>query len=138
MEQTNAPCYALLSHSCYFHHRRMLVGDNRPRHLYLNPILVVRRYEIWRLITNFLYFGKMEMDFIFNMFRLVLYCKQLEENSFRGRPADFFYILLFSATVLTGIVLVGGMIPYVSDYFASIFLLSNSLNFMMLMAYMEV
>ncbi|AQK61556.1 derlin2 [Zea mays] len=30
-----------------------------PYHLYLNPKLVVQHYEIWRLVTNFLYFRKM-------------------------------------------------------------------------------
>ena len=30
-----------------------------PYHLYLNPKLVVQQYEIWRLVTNFLYFRKM-------------------------------------------------------------------------------
>jgi len=32
-----------------------------PYHLYLNPKLVVQHYEIWRLVTNFLYFRKMGM-----------------------------------------------------------------------------
>ena len=40
-------------------------------------------------------------------------------------------MLLFGATVLTGIVLIGGMIPYVSESFAKIIFLSNSLTFMM-------
>ncbi|CAN0912655.1 DER2.2 [Linum grandiflorum] len=102
-----------------------------PSHLYLNPRLVVHKYEFWRLITNFLYFRKMDLDFMFHMFFLARYCKLLEENSFRGRTADFFYMLLFGASVLTGIVLVGGMIPYISESFAKIVFLSNSLTFMM-------
>ncbi|KAJ0917207.1 putative derlin [Helianthus annuus] len=65
------------------------------------------------------------------MFFLSRYCKLLEENSFRGRTADFFYMLLFGATVLTTTVLIGGMIPYLSESFATIFFLSNSLTFMM-------
>ncbi|KAF8391524.1 hypothetical protein HHK36_023829 [Tetracentron sinense] len=72
-----------------------------------------------------------DFDFLFHMFFLARYCKLLEENSFRGRTADFFYMLLFGATVLTGIVFVGGMIPYVSESFAKILFLSNSLTFMM-------
>ncbi|KAG2395727.1 Derlin-2.2 protein [Vigna angularis] len=71
------------------------------------------------------------LDFLFHMFFLARYCKLLEENSFRGRTADFFYMLLFGATVLTGIVLLGGMIPYLSESFAKIIFLSNSLTFMM-------
>jgi len=44
-------------------------------------------------------------------------------------------MLLFGATVLTGIVLIGGMIPYVSETFARILFLSNSLTFMMVWDY---
>ncbi|XP_073154927.1 derlin-2.2 [Henckelia pumila] len=102
-----------------------------PYDLYLNPKLVVKHYQIWRVFTNFLYFRKMDLDFLFHMFFLARYCKLLEENSFRGRTADFFYMLLFGASVLTGIVLIGGMIPYVSESFAKIIFLSNSLTFMM-------
>ncbi|XP_076959428.1 derlin-2.2-like [Bidens hawaiensis] len=102
-----------------------------PKHLYLNPMLVVEKYQIWRLVTNFLYFRKMDLNFLFHMFFLSRYCKLLEENSFRGRTADFFYMLLFGATVLTTSVIVGGMIPYLSESFANIFFLSNSLTFMM-------
>lgn len=40
-------------------------------------------------------------------------------------------MLLFGATILTGIVLIGGMIPYLSESFAKIIFLSNSLTFMM-------
>ncbi|KAI3800298.1 hypothetical protein L1987_28385 [Smallanthus sonchifolius] len=102
-----------------------------PHILYLHPKLVVKQYQIWRLITNFLYFRNMDLDFLFHMFFLSRYCKLLEENSFRGRTADFFYMLLFGATVLTTTVLVGGMIPYLSVSFANIFFLSYSLTFMM-------
>ncbi|URE08657.1 hypothetical protein MUK42_23577 [Musa troglodytarum] len=102
-----------------------------PYSLYLNPKLVLQQYEIWRLVTNFLYFGKMDFDFLFHMFFLARYCKLLEENSFRGRTADFFFMLLFGATVLTVIVLIGGMIPFVSETFAKFFFLGNSLTFMM-------
>uniref|UniRef100_A0A7N0TS49 Derlin n=2 Tax=Kalanchoe fedtschenkoi TaxID=63787 RepID=A0A7N0TS49_KALFE len=102
-----------------------------PYNLYLNPKLVFKNYQFWRLITNFLYFRKMDLDFLFHMFFLARYCKLLEENSFRGRTADFFYMLFFGASVLTGIVLVGGMLPYLSETFAKIIFLSNSLTFMM-------
>lgn len=72
-----------------------------------------------------------DLDFLFHMFFLARYCKLLEQNSFRGRTTDFFYMLLFGATVLTGIVLIEGMIPYVSESFAKVIFLSNSLTFMM-------
>ncbi|KAL9241996.1 hypothetical protein vseg_016043 [Gypsophila vaccaria] len=61
------------------------------------------------------------------------HCKLLEENTFRGRTADFFNMLLFGAPVLTSIVLVGGMIPYVSELFPRIIFLSNYWLFLMCM-----
>lgn len=79
-----------------------------------------------------------DLDFLFHMFFLARYCKLLEENSFRGRTADFFYMLLFGATVLTGIVLVGGMIPYLSESIAEVIFLSNSLTFMMVSFYLRL
>ncbi|KAJ6333863.1 hypothetical protein OIU77_009698 [Salix suchowensis] len=126
-----------------------------PSNLYLNPKLVMKNYEFWRLVTNFLYFRKMascifilegfklclapwviceqalDLDFMFHMFFLARYCKLLEENSFRGRTADFFYMLLFGASVLTSIVIIGGNISYLSESFSKIIFLSNSLTFMM-------
>ncbi|CAA6658239.1 unnamed protein product [Spirodela intermedia] len=114
-----------------------------PYSLYLNPKLVVRRYEIWRLVTNFFVLRETgcvsslwpslfsDLDFFFHMFFLARYCKLLEENSFRGRTADFFYMVLFGATTLTIFVFFGGMIPYISESLASIIFLGNSLTFMM-------
>ncbi|XP_031259988.1 derlin-2.2-like [Pistacia vera] len=40
-------------------------------------------------------------------------------------------MLLFGATFLTGTVLIGGMIPYLSESFAKFIFLSNSLTLMM-------
>ena len=54
------------------------------RRLYLNVELVIYRYQLWRLITNFLFFGMLSMDFAFHMFFLVRYSRLLEEGSFRG------------------------------------------------------
>jgi Derlin-2/3 len=76
------------------------------------------------------FFMMPDLDFMFHMFFLARYCKLLEENSFRGRTADFFY-MLFLASVLTSIVIIGGNIPYLSESFSKIIFLSNSLTFMM-------
>ena len=37
------------------------------------------------------------LDFVFHMFFLVKYSKSLEEGSFRGRSADFLWMLMFGA-----------------------------------------
>ena len=35
-----------------------------PYNLYLNPNLVIKQYQLWRLVTNFLYFRKMGNSFM--------------------------------------------------------------------------
>ncbi|KAH9571267.1 hypothetical protein CY35_02G086200 [Sphagnum magellanicum] len=101
-----------------------------PLHVYLNSTLVVEHYEVWRLVSNFFYFGKLDLDFLFHMFFLARYCKLLEETSFRGRTADFFFMLLFGGSLLTTLVVAGGQLKFGAP-FADIIFLSNSLTFMM-------
>lgn len=71
-----------------------------PLKLYLNWVLVLEKAHIWRIFTNFLFFGNFSLDFLFHMFFLYRYCKMLETNSFRGRTADFLYMLIFGGTLL--------------------------------------
>ena len=52
-------------------------------------------------MTNFFFFGALGVDFVFHMFFLSRYCRMLEEGSFQGRSADFFYMLVFGAALLT-------------------------------------
>ena len=43
------------------------------------------------------HFARAGLDFVFHMFFLVKYSKSLEEGSFRGRSADFLWMLMFGA-----------------------------------------
>merc|ERR1711920_507344 len=61
-----------------------------PFHLYLNWYGIWQG-QVWRLFTNFFFFGSFGIDFLFHMFFLIRYTRSLEEGSFRGRTADFFY-----------------------------------------------
>mmetsp|Transcript_3684 Transcript_3684/g.10393 ORF Transcript_3684/g.10393 Transcript_3684/m.10393 type:complete len:244 (-) Transcript_3684:452-1183(-) len=90
-----------------------------PLSLYFNPKLIMAG-EVWRLITNFMYFGSFGIDFIFHMFFLLKYCKSLEEGSFRGRTADFLWMLLLGGALMSAAA------PYVEVQF-----LGSSLTFMM-------
>ena len=45
---------------------------------------------------------------MFHMFFLVKYCKMLEEGSFRGRSADFLWMLLFGVQACSSIIDVHG------------------------------
>jgi len=91
-----------------------------PFSLYFNWTAIVNKYEVWRLVTNFLFFGLFGLDYVFHMFFLVRYCRLLEENTFRGRTADFFFMLVFGATLMTV------MAPFLNVHF-----LGSSLTFMM-------
>ncbi|XP_037536097.1 derlin-2-like [Nematolebias whitei] len=73
----------------------------RPFQLYFNPELVIRSCQIWRLITGFLFFGSLGFGFIFNITFLYRYCRMLEEDSFRGRTADFVVFFLFGGVLIT-------------------------------------
>lgn len=91
-----------------------------PLNVYFNSKLIFQEYELWRLVTNFFFFGSLGVDFVFHMFFLSRYCRMLEEGSFQGRSCDFFYMLLFGGTLLTAFA------PFVNVQF-----LGTSLTFMM-------
>ncbi|XP_077995283.1 derlin-2-like [Glandiceps talaboti] len=76
-----------------------------PFQLYFNPDLIFTKYQGWRLVTNFLFFGTIGFNFLFNMIFTYRYCRMLEEGSFRGRTADFFFMFIFGGTVMTLIAL---------------------------------
>jgi Derlin-2/3 len=81
----------------------------------------VKRLQLWRIFTNFFYFGPFGMDFLFHMFFLYRYCKLLELNTFRGRSADFVFMLL-----------IGGILLIMLSFFTpTIKFLGPSLMFMM-------
>ncbi|XP_074177713.1 derlin-3 isoform X2 [Rhinolophus sinicus] len=73
-----------------------------PFQLYFNPHLVFRKLQVWRLVTNFLFFGPLGFSFFFNMLFVFRYCRMLEEGSFRGRTADFVFMFLFGGILMTG------------------------------------
>lgn len=72
-----------------------------PFQIYFNPDLIFKHYQLWRLITNFLYFGPIGFNFLFNLIFTYRYCRMLEEGSFRGRLADFFFMFVFGGTIMT-------------------------------------
>eukprot|EP01012_Entosiphon_sulcatum_P031255 TRINITY_DN3915_c0_g1_i1.p1 TRINITY_DN3915_c0_g1~~TRINITY_DN3915_c0_g1_i1.p1 ORF type:complete len:219 (-),score=55.50 TRINITY_DN3915_c0_g1_i1:327-983(-) len=71
-----------------------------PLNLYLNFRLVFQKYEIWRLLTTFLYFDRFSINLFFHMHFLYSYCRRLEEHHYHRRTADFFFMLVFGAVSL--------------------------------------
>ncbi|KAM9793644.1 derlin-2 isoform 1-T1 [Syngnathus typhle] len=79
-------------------------GDFVANTYYLWPLTEEVQYpvaEVWRLITNFLFFGPVGFNFLFNMIFLYRYCRMLEEGSFRGRTGDFVFMFLFGGFLMT-------------------------------------
>lgn len=71
-----------------------------PFQLYYNPTLIMKNWQLWRLVTTFLFFGTVGFNFLFNMIFTYRYCRMLEENSFRGRTADFVTMFLFGSLLM--------------------------------------
>eukprot|EP00070_Physeter_catodon_P029629 XP_028336523.1 derlin-3 isoform X2 [Physeter catodon] len=80
-----------------------------PFQLYFNPHLVFRKFQVWRLVTNFLFFGPLGFSFFFNMLFVFRYCRLLEEGSFRGRTADFVFMFLFGGVLMILLGLLGSL-----------------------------
>ncbi len=91
-----------------------------PFTVYFNLQLITQKMQLWRVVSNFFFFGNLGLDFLFHMFFLTRYCRLLEEGSFRGRTADFVFMLLFGASLLL-----------VCASLAHIQFLGQSLTFMM-------
>jgi len=69
--------------------------------IYLDLGKVIGGLELWRLLTNLLFFGGFGMPFVFNMFFLIRYSQGLEQSRFQGRSADYVWCLAACAVVLT-------------------------------------
>ena len=92
-----------------------------PYSLYFNWDLVFSQGQIWRLLTSYLYFGVFSIDFLFHMYFLVRYSRYLEEGDFRGKTANYVWMLFF------GISLISLIASYMSVEF-----LGSALTFMIM------
>jgi len=88
------------------------LGLLSPLKIYFNPQLIFQG-EYWRILSSFFFFGNFNLHFIFHMLFIYRYCRTLEEESYRGRTADFIFLFLFSGTLVLIIGFVTGMIGLV-------------------------
>jgi len=75
-------------------------GILNPGWLILDFTAVYRGFEIWRLITAFLYHGKLGFPFLVTMLWLVQYGASLEKETFAGDTADMLFFVLFNSILL--------------------------------------
>jgi len=90
-------------------------------HLTLNFSDVFQQFEIWRLLTAFLFHGRLGFPFLIHMIFLVRYGQSLEQTMFSGRTADFLFFLGFGSTILL-----------VAAYFLNLKILGMSLIMMII------
>ncbi|XP_014218785.1 derlin-2 [Copidosoma floridanum] len=91
-----------------------------PFQLYFNPILITKQFQLWRLITTFLFFGTIGFNFFFNIIFTYRYCRMLEEGSFRGKTADFVMMFIF-----------GGICMVVFAFFVNLLFLGHAFTIML-------
>eukprot|EP01088_Endostelium_zonatum_P004230 TRINITY_DN15437_c0_g1_i1.p1 TRINITY_DN15437_c0_g1~~TRINITY_DN15437_c0_g1_i1.p1 ORF type:complete len:258 (-),score=24.04 TRINITY_DN15437_c0_g1_i1:60-788(-) len=68
--------------------------------LYLNFNTIFQNYQLWRLLTTFVFFDYFNLNFLFHMFFTIEHSRKLEANSFRGRTGDYFFMWLFLSVLL--------------------------------------
>ncbi|KAG1664587.1 hypothetical protein FOA52_012530 [Chlamydomonas sp. UWO 241] len=68
--------------------------------LYLDWTLVVKKLEIWRLVTNFFILDKPSFRLIIFITYMHSYMCTLERETFQFEPADYVYMLMFNAIVI--------------------------------------
>uniref|UniRef100_A0A060T8Q0 Derlin n=1 Tax=Blastobotrys adeninivorans TaxID=409370 RepID=A0A060T8Q0_BLAAD len=74
--------------------------------------------EYWRFFSSFFYLGKLKLDLILQMWVLMQYSRQVEEEAYRGRPRDFWWTLvLLGSFIVAGVsALMGSESHLLSNY----------------------
>lgn len=86
-----------------------------PLLLYLDFDLVLTKFELWRLLTNFCFFGTFSLPFVFSMFFLVRYGKEVEAKRFEGRAADCLWFYGICGLIMIGVAFVLGGQPFLAS-----------------------
>ena len=89
-----------------FYSFRTVFVKNQVGSLSANPPFMKKRAltieQYWRLLTTFIYFGPLSLDFVFHVFFLQRYSRLLEEAS-GGSAANFSWLLVCATTLLLSI-----------------------------------
>lgn len=77
-------------------------------HMILDFGLVFYKFQFWRLLGCVFFMGKLGFPFLINVYFLYSYSLRLETGVFDGKPADYFFLLIFNWLVL---IILGFIIP---------------------------
>lgn len=79
-------------------------GLVNPQRLFFSTELILKDFELWRVFTNFLFFGKFSFGFLFNLMLIARFGSGYENDPFptsvhRG-SVDYLFAILVMSTVL--------------------------------------
>lgn len=89
------------------------LGLYYPQDIALNYGDVIKRFQVWRLITNFLFIGPYSLTFAFRLLIILRHGVSLERGPFDKRTADYVWMLFSGALSL----LVMAAIPFLRTRF---------------------
>jgi len=74
-----------------------------PYHIHLEFYLIFNKFQLWRFISNFFFFGPVGLNFVFQIVILVRYFNMLEEGYYQGPrgTSDMIFMCLFGSTLFT-------------------------------------
>ncbi|GAV75703.1 DER1 domain-containing protein [Cephalotus follicularis] len=86
--------------TCLMTTSALYLGLYYPSTIALSYEDVIKRFQIWRLITNFFYLGPFSFPFAIRLIMIAKYGVSLERGPFDKRTADYVWMLIFGALSL--------------------------------------
>lgn len=71
-----------------------------PHNIALKYEDVIKRFQVWRVVTNFFFLGPFSFPFAFRLIIIAKYGVSLERGPFDKRTADYLWMLMFGALSL--------------------------------------
>ncbi|VVA10884.1 PREDICTED: derlin-1 [Prunus dulcis] len=99
--------------ACFMTAAALYLQLYNPRNIALDYGLVIKRFQVWRLITSFFFLGPFSFPFAFRLIIIARYGVGLERGPFDKRTADYVWMLVFGAISL----LVMAVVPYLFSPF---------------------
>ncbi|KAH0979241.1 hypothetical protein GBA52_006418 [Prunus armeniaca] len=99
--------------ACFMTAAALYLQLYNPWNIALDYGLVIKRFQVWRLITSFFFLGPFSFPFAFRLIIIARYGVGLERGPFDKRTADYVWMLVFGAISL----LVMAVVPYLLSPF---------------------
>lgn len=77
----------------------------------------ILRGQVWRLVTCFIFHGKLSIHFFFHLRFLYVYSRKLEENHYHNRAAEYLWLLLVAAALLIAVAWAFPAVVFLSEPF---------------------